>query len=281
MVYILSAIFLWSSLGLIIRLSGVPIHLLIFFSCVISSIITGLTLLICGKKRELPNTKGMLYLLILGPLSLLNTFSFFYAYKNTSIANAILTHYTAPVLVAFLAPLFLKEKLTRKVLFAILIASLGLWVMFDLSAGQFLNLIKAGDKNTGGILAGLFSGFTYAVVVIVMRVLSQDFHPLIMTFSQNLIIVAILLPFAERPVNFGSVVWIFAVMGVVHSTIAPILYFKGLQKVTANRAAILGYLEPVCAIIFGVIFLGEVINYKIIAGGILVLFSGYLTLRET
>lgn len=281
MVYILSSIFLWSSLGLIIRFSGVPVHLLIFFSSSVSVIITGVILLLRGRKKEIPEVKGLLHLLILGPLSLLNTFSFFYAYKNTSIANTVLTHYTAPLLVAVLAPVFLKERLTRKVLVAILIASLGLWVMFGMSASQFMNLIKAGDKNTGGILAGLFSGFTYAVVVIIMRVLSQSFHPLVMTFSQNLIIAAILLPFAEIPPNFSSVVWAFALMGVVHSTVGPILYFKGLQKVTANRAATLGYLEPVCAIILGAIFLGEAVSYKTITGGALILFSGYLTLRGT
>lgn len=280
MVYILSSILLWSSLGLIIRFSGVPIHLLIFFSSTVSVIITVIILLLRRRKKEIPAAKGLLHLLILGPLSLLNTFSFFYAYKNTSIANTVLTHYTAPLLVAVLAPIFLKERLTRKVLVAILIASLGLWVMFGMSAGQFLTLIKAGDKNTGGILAGLFSGFTYAVVVIIMRVLSQSFHPLIMTFSQNLIIAAILLPFAEIPRNFSSVVWAFAIMGVLHSTVGPILYFKGLQKVTANRAAALGYLEPVCAIILGAIFLGEAVSYKTITGGVLILFSGYLTLRE-
>ena len=46
-------------------------------------------------------------------------------------------------------------------------------------------------------------------------------------------------------------------MGIVHSTVAPILYFKGLQTVTANRAAVLGYLEPVSAILFSMVFLNE------------------------
>ena len=37
---------------------------------------------------------------------MLNNLSFFYAFQNTTIANAVLTHYTAPIIVAFLAQSF-------------------------------------------------------------------------------------------------------------------------------------------------------------------------------
>lgn len=282
MIYILSAIFLWSSLGIVIRFSGVPIHLLIFYSCVISSFLTGLPLLKKEYRKELPERKTLLYFLILGPLSLINTFSFFYAYKHTSIANAVLTHYTAPVIVAFLAPIFLKERLTNRIFVAVAFASVGLWIMLGISAKYFFELMMAGDRNTGGILAGLFSGLAYAVLVIIFRIFAQTYHPVIMTFLQNLIIGMILLPFVEFSTIYSpSALWAFAVMGIVHSTIAPILYFKGLSHVTANRAAILGYLEPVCAIILGVIFLSEPVSYKTILGGSMILFSGYLTVKSS
>ncbi|MEW6001613.1 MAG: EamA family transporter [Nitrospirota bacterium] len=280
MFYILTAIFLWSSLGIVIRLSGIEVHLLIFFSCIISSLLAGLSFLKSKYRREIPRGKGFLNLLILGPLSLLNSFSFFYAYKNTSIANAVLTHYTAPVIVAFLAPIFLKEKLTWKILLAVFVATSGLFIMLDVSVSEFLDLIIAGDKNTGGIIAGLLSGFAYAVIIILFRIFAQNYHPLVMTFFQNLMISFILLPFARATEDITAALWAFPVMGVVHSTIAPIFYFKGLKSVSANRAAILGYLEPLCAIILGVIFLGEGINYKTVVGGSMIILSGYLTLRQ-
>ncbi|MBI3592123.1 MAG: EamA family transporter, partial [Nitrospirae bacterium] len=221
----------------------------------------------------------VLYLLILGPISLANTFSFFYAYKNTTIANAVLTHYTAPIIVAFLAPIFLKERLTGRVLTAVAVATAGLWIMLDVSVSSFISLILAGDRNTGGILSGLFSGFAYAILIIIFRVFAQNFNPLVMTFFQNFVIAALLAPFVEMPRTFVSELWVFAVMGIVHSTIAPVLYFKGMKQVTSNRAAILGYLEPVCAILLGVIFLGETVNYKTVIGGVMILFSGYLTIK--
>jgi len=280
MLYILSAIFLWSSLGVVIRLSGAPVHLLIFFSCLVSSCLIGLMFLKERYRKEIPRGRELSPLLIIGPISLANSFSFFYAYQNTTVANAVLTHYTAPVLVAFLAPIFLKERLTIRVFGAVAAATLGLWIMLDVSPQRFFSLIIEGDRATGGILAGLFSGFCYAVLVILFRVLSPSYHPLVMTFFQNLTIACILLPFAARGASSGSFLWAYAVMGVVHSTIAPVLYFRGFREVTANRAAILGYLEPVCAILLGVIFLGEGVTYKTVMGGCIILFSGYLTVKD-
>ncbi len=282
MLYILTAIFLWSSLGIVIKLSGIPVHVLMFFSCIISVLLTGSVLCKREFRSEMPKGKNIANFLALGLVSLINTFSFFYAYKHTSIANAVLTHYTAPVIVAFLAPVFLKERLTKKVLLAVAVATAGLWIMLGISASELFKLAAAGDRNTGGILAGLFSGFAYALLIILIRILAKDFNPLVMTFFQNLIIAVVLSPFVfSTPKLLNSLTsawWAFAVMGVIHSTIAPVLYFRGMRDVTANRTAILGYLEPVCAIFLGALFLSETVNFSTVIGGAMILFSGYLTI---
>jgi drug/metabolite transporter (DMT)-like permease len=280
MIFIVCAIILWSSLGIVIRLSGVPVHLLIFFSCLLSSSILGVMFLRRDYRKEIPRGRVLSSLLIIGPISLMNSFSFFYSYQNTSVANAVLTHYTAPILVAFLAPVFLKERLTLRIITAVAVATAGLWVMLDISPVRFFDLLISGDRNTGGILAGLFSGFAYAVLVILFRIFSQKLHPLVLTFFQNSVIVLLLLPFVEVQKNIASSLWAFGVMGIVHSTIAPVLYFRGMREVMANRAAIIGYLEPVCAIFLGILFLNEGVNYRTVIGGAMILFSGYITLGD-
>ena len=279
MFYILSAIFLWSSLSIVIKVSGAPVHQLIFFSCLVSLSIIGLSFLKEEYRKEIPRGRALFPLLVIGPISLINSFSFYYAYKNTTVANAVLTHYTAPILVAFLAPVFLKERLTMRILLAVVVATSGLWVMLGVSAGRFIDLLVAGDTSTGGILAGLLSGFAYAVLIILFRIFAQNIHPLVMTFSQNIIIVALLAPFVAVHKEILTSLWAILVMGIVHSTIAPVLYLRGMKEVTANRAAILGYLEPVCAILMGAFFLGEGVRASTVIGGGMILFSGYLTVR--
>ena len=276
---ILAAIFLWSSLGIFIRVAGAPVQSIIFFSSAVSAAVIGPMLLREKYRKELSRGRALLPLLVLGPISLANTFAFFYAYQNTSIANAVLTHYTAPVIVAFLAPVFLKEKLTGRVAAALVIATAGLWLMLGISAGQFLSLLTAGDRNTMGIFAGLFSGGAYAVLIIVLRVLAPRSHPLVMTFFQNVVISGMLLPFAGAGSISASSIPVLLAMGIVHSTVAPVLYFRGMREVTANKAAILGYLEPVCAILLGIAVLGEEVTYEVAAGGAMILLSGYLTIR--
>ncbi|NTU43355.1 MAG: DMT family transporter [Nitrospirales bacterium] len=277
---ILSAIALWSSLGIVIRYSGMPAVLLVFFPCLISVAIIGLMILRTDLRKDLPGLKGMASLLLMAVISLVNTFSFYYAYQKTSIANAVLTHYTAPVVVAFLAPVILKEKITARAIGAVGLATAGLWIMLGISATEFLRAFLAGDGNTMGIVAGLVSGLAYALLIIVIRILAQGFHPMVMTFFQNLFIALILIPFLEIPANVSSALWAFAVMGVVHSVVAPILYFKGVKVTTASRTAILGYIEPVLAIIWGMFFFNEAVEIKTVAGGGLILLSGYLTMRE-
>ena len=267
--YILLAIFLWSGLGIIVRLSGVEVHILIFYSVITALIVQGLILSHKNYRKEIPDFRKLKYPAILGVAGLLNTFSYFLAFKHTTIANAVLTHYTAPLIVAFLAPLFLREKVTRKIIVAIAIASTGLWIM--------LNGFSFKEGHALGITAGLVSGFAYAAVIILIRVYTQSFNPVVLAFFSNAVIAIFLAPFVrEFPVN---ALWSFLVMGIVHSTIAPILYFKGLRYVSAGRTAVLGYLEPVIAIIFGIIFLSELPGKGSIIGGLLIIFSGYLTLR--
>lgn len=269
--YILIAIFLWSSLGVVVRLSGIEIHILIFYSLVVAILVQGIFVSRKKYRKDLLNIKQFKYPIILGFISLLNTFTFFYAFKNTTIANSVLTHYTAPVIVAFLSPVFLKEKITKKIIFVLVLASAGLWIMLDGFSFE--------ESQMMGIFSGLVSGVAYAVIVIFLRMHSQKINPLILAFFTNITIALLLIPFVkEFPLN---ALWSFFFMGIIHSTIAPILYYKGLQYVSANKAAVLGYLEPVCAIIFSVLFLYELPGINTIIGGMLIIFSGYLTLRNS
>ncbi|GAI06661.1 unnamed protein product, partial [marine sediment metagenome] len=48
--------------------------------------------------------------------------------KLIAIANAVLLNYTAPIFVALLAPLFLKEKLEKSTLLALAISVAGIVV---------------------------------------------------------------------------------------------------------------------------------------------------------
>ncbi len=268
--YILAAIFLWSSLGVVFRHADVPVHVFLFYSLLIAVVLQSFIGWKKGYLKEFGERKRAAVPVLLGLVGLANSLTFFYAFKMTTISNAVLTHYTAPVIVAVLAALFLKEKITGMLIAAIVLSSAGLWIMLDGFS------IRQGDMI--GILSGLASGFAYAMLIIIARMHAGKYRPFMLTYIVNITIVVCLAPFVRE---FPShAVWAFFVMGIVHSVIAPILYYRGIQDVTASRTAVLGYLEPVCAILLSMFFLQEVPGPNSLMGGMLILCSGYLTIRS-
>lgn len=269
-IYILLAIFLWSSLGVVVRLSEVPVHIFLFYSLIIAVTVQSLIAWKKGYIKEITDRKKLVAPVLLGLVSLLNSLAFFYAFKTTTISNAVLTHYTAPIIVAFLAALFLREKITKMLIGAIVISSIGLWIMLD---GVSLQ-----QGHMTGIMSGLASGAAYAVIIILARKYAGQYRPFMLTYIVNITIVVCLAPFIrEFPMH---ALWSFLVMGLIHSIIAPVLYYRGLQDVSAGRAAVLGYLEPVCAILLSIVFLREMPGHSSLLGGALILFSGYMTIRS-
>lgn len=268
-IYILLAIFLWSAIGVIFRLSNVSVHIFLFYSLVIAVAVQSLIAWKKGYIKEITDRKRLTAPVLLGLVSLINSLAFFYAFRVTTISNAVLTHYTAPIIVAVLAALFLREKITKTLIGAIVISSIGLWIMLDGFSVQPGHMI--------GILSGLASGAAYAVIIIMARKYAGQYRPFMLTYIVNITILICLAPFIrEFPLH---ALWSFLVMGIVHSIIAPILYYLGLQEVSASRAAVLGYLEPVSAIALSMIFLGEMPGQNSLLGGALILVSGYITIR--
>ncbi|NJD57373.1 MAG: hypothetical protein FIA94_13360 [Nitrospirae bacterium] len=266
--YILSAIVLWSSLGILVRLAAVPVHVLIFYTLIVSGVLQGTYIVFKGYHREIAHPGRLRYPIFLGVVSAVNMLTFYFAFTRTTIANAILTHYIAPVIVAFLAVIFLKEKITLHLVAAILLASAGLWLM--------LNGLSFIESQSAGIIAGVISGGAYALIVILGRVSAQQFRPVVLTFLVNTTSVILLAPFI-RGIPLHAI-WFFILMAIVHSTIAPVLYYRGLRDVSASRTAVLGYLEPLCAIVLGMLILHEIPGAYSLYGGILIICAGLITM---
>lgn len=278
---IIIAILIWSSLGVFVRKTGLPTVSLIFYPAVVAGLFQLILLSFTGQIKNAVkenNSINNLLLLILVPVFFLaNTFFFFYAFKHTTIAKAVLTHYTAPIFVAFMAPFFLKEKNLRTTWLAILLSSIGLWFIISTSASG--EEISFSNSESRGIIAGVLSGFSYAFLILIIRSIASKFSSLFIIFIQNVLVAVFLLPFIFNSGLGMQHLPYIVTLGVVHSTIAPFLYVRGFKKVKANEAAILGYFEPVGAIILALIFLHEVPGMQALLGGILILYSGFMVIR--
>jgi len=146
-------------------------------------------------------------------------------------------------------------------------------------AGGGLDL---GGGSTRGILAGTVSGFAYAYLIILSRKLSQMLmhHKAVVVLLW--ITTAITAPAAlaiDHEVSLPTALLLLT-GGLVHSTVAPLLYFSALRRVMAQHAAVLGYIEPLAAVPLAALVLGERPSLSSLVGGFLIILSGYLVIRD-
>jgi drug/metabolite transporter (DMT)-like permease len=202
-----------------------------------------------------------------------NNLTYFYALGHTTVSNAVFTHYTAPVIVAALAPVVISERLQKVTKLSLPAAVVGMTLIVAASGG-----LRLAGADTRGILAGTASGFAYAGVILVSRTLSRrllHLRAIVVLLWSTAVMTA---PFALQyggSLTLGQAV-LLAAAGILHSSIAPLLYFSALRHVLAQHAAILGYIEPLSAIPLAFLFLAEKPPLTALAGGALILISGYL-----
>ncbi|MBF0555120.1 MAG: DMT family transporter [Nitrospirae bacterium] len=286
---IISALLIWSSQGIVIRAAKMPVVSLIFYSLMVSLLIQSFIFLRASK--GLPTARGLLHIFVLSVLSLINTLTYYYAFSYTSISNAVFTHYIAPVVVMVLAPIFLKERVTMAAVFSVATASFGLWIiMRDVSVLDVAAQIFSSGPNfftgqrfkpdTIGIICGLTSGVAYGAIIIVLKIISVRNNKYAVVFFQNLFVVMLLMPFAGPAPSIAESLWIVVGMGVLYSTAATYLYYGGIAHVGANKAAILGYIEPIGAIFFGALVLSELPDMLSLLGGLLIIAAGYIVIKK-
>lgn len=242
--------------------------------------IGGVTLILATiffkKKISFEAIKNNLYLLIFSGLAVgLNWIFLFQGYKYTSISNATLSYYFAPVFVTILAPFVLKEKLTLSKFLCVLMALVG---MFCIVGVDGIN----GGSDLIGIFYGLLAAGFYASVILMNKFL-KGIDSIEITVVQLISATITLLPYVLYVEGLGilsvssaSIPYIL-ILGIVHTGIAYLLYFSSLQGLKGQTIAVLSYIDPVFAIIISAVILKEQLGLLQIIGGILILGSSFLS----
>ena len=202
----------------------------------------------------------------------LNWVMLFEAYRYTTVATATLCYYLAPVFITFASPFILREKLTAKKSVCAVIALVGMvFVTGILSAGF------SGSSEVRGILYGLIAAVLYAAIVLLNKK-TTDLAAFDRTIVQLAVSSAVLLVYLFVTGEFSaavtltpSSVLLTLIVGIVHTGIAYMLYFSGMEGTSSQTAAVLSYLDPVTAILLSALFLHEPMGWSGVIGTVLVL----------
>ncbi len=249
---------------------GVGIESVLFYRFAISTFIFGLYMVIRGRSFRI-KAKQLLPLIFFGGLCYGGT-SFFlllsYGYIPSGVATTI--HFLYPVMVAGIMITFFPEKLTSGVAIAILLSLFG---VFLLSSGF-------GSAGIGfGLVFAMITVITYAIYIVGLkqsRLKNIDSHTL--TFYV-LAISTIILFLVALVTNSIVVVPSIAVaanllgLAVISTIVSNFTLILAVKEIGSTPTAILGTLEPLTAIVVGLIWFHEKLSTTAILGAVLVILS--------
>lgn len=215
-------------------------------------------------------------LILLGVLLAVHWSAFFQAIQISSVAVGLLSYSCFPVFTVLLEPLFFRERLDGPSLFAAGVCLTGVFLIvprFDLA-----------DSVYRGVLWGLLSGLTFAVLAVFNRRLVRQYSSLAIAFFQDSFAALILLPtllvMAPFKVAAGDL-GLLIVLGVVCTAGSHTLFIRGMRQVQARTASIVSSLEPVYGIVLALVFLGEIPSARTLSGGVVILAAVvFVSLRE-
>jgi drug/metabolite transporter (DMT)-like permease len=188
----------------------------------------------------------------------------------------------APVLIAFLAAVFLSERFTVTLAIGLALAFSGVaLIAFSSPSSEPLD----GGSYTVGVLLCLVSALAYAISLVLQKPLVGRLSAIQVTWLACTIGAISCLPFAGDLVSQASdapasSIWWLVYLGVFPTAIAFSTYAFALKHMSASSLGVTTYLVPPITIVLGVIFLSEAPPTMAYAGGVLALVGVAVARRK-
>lgn len=195
----------------------------------------------------------------------------FRAYQTIGVGVSSLLYYCGPIIVMALSPLIFGEKLTGGKIAGFVAVACGAFLI----AAQGLG----GNMPIAGIVCGIASAFCYALMVIAgkgahIEGLENSTLQVCAAFVTALVL-TLITQGAPSFLSAGiaaSIDWrAVAMLGVVNTGIGCLLYFSAVAKLPVQTVAVVGYLEPLSAVVFSAALLGEAITPVRLMGAALII----------
>lgn len=209
------------------------------------------------KKIGYPGIAGGFFLMIAQIL-------YVQSFAHTSIANALFTFSTIPFISAFLAFIFLKEKISTTTIVTMFFAFIGIFIM-----------IKDGLETGGfyGNIIALICAFCFSTFVIILRKSrNNDMLPVNLISSVLVLIVSFAISLGEINVPIQDILLCFLWGGVLSGFVHSVFVYS-TRFLQASEATLFMLLEFSLGPFWVWIFVNETITQEAFYGGIIVMLS--------
>jgi DME family drug/metabolite transporter len=222
----------------------------------------------------------LLVMALIGVMLALYQVFFFGALQHVGVAVATLvTLCSAPVLVAVISAVALRERPGRRVLLALAAALAGTLLLASPNDGT-----GPGSDTLTGVMLALASAFGYALVALLTRSVARQYHPLLTVTVGFTIGTLVLLPalLADGPrLDFPALGWaVLVYLGLVPTALAYALFTQGMRTTSATVASIATLVEPLTATGLAWLLLDERIGPLGLLGAALLLGAMVSLLRS-
>lgn len=196
-----------------------------------------------------------------------------YNYVDTGIATSL--HFLYPLFVAILCCFFYGEKIKKKQIISLSFALVGI-----------ICFMSKGNGSLFGYFLAISSGLTYAFYLVKMdktglvkmNALKLSFYLALFTtieiFTINLFMQDVV--FKMDAIAYG----LLLVLALSSSFVATVLLQKGVLLLGSTKASFICLLEPVTSMIVGILFLGEALTLNKGLGGLAIIISLIIFLKE-
>ncbi len=234
-------------------------------------------------KKETIDTRDFIRIIMASVFGIaLNMLAFFKGLSMTTPISASVIMVTSPILVLTFATIILKEKATKRKLAGIFIGMLGAILL--IIYGQKIDMTE--DEMLGNILV-LINASSYALYLILIRNLSQKYHPL--TFAKWLYLFGLfmVIPFGFyelKEVNWADIPGLalqkIAFIVVFTTFLTYMFNLLAIRKLKPTTLSIFIYLQPVFASAYALAVGSDELNKIKIAASVLIFIGVFLVTRK-
>lgn len=229
-------------------------------------------------------------LVLMGILMALSSLTLFvsYNYMPVGIASTLLFIY--PILVAVIMTLCFHERMSWLVVVCLLLATTGIALLCKsdepTAAVEIVSEASVVSPFMVGLLLVMLSSLSYAIYLVGLNktrlrtVASMPVTLYVIFFGMFLFVGRLLIssPFTipEHPFMWLNLV----ALGLLPTVVSLIFTAKAIQNIGSTQTALFGALEPVTAVVLGILLLGETISLREFIGMVLILGAVTMVVRR-
>lgn len=259
------AVFLFATAAPIAKGFQLPSIGITFGRVFFSSITLLLFCLITRQDIRVKKKSHLALLLVCGLVLALHWWTFLGSAQISTVAISTITFSTFPLFVTFLEPFVFHERLCKENVITAIIVLIGVFITIP----EF----TLANQMSRGILVGMISSLSYAVLTVLNRFLSGQYQSTVVSLYEQgtaaISLAPIVLTMSLRPT--GRELGLLLFLGIATTALAHTIFINSLKHISAGLAGIIASMESVYGIIIALAVLGEVPSAREIIGAVIII----------